>query len=133
MSPPAEALRSLWPALAFLLAAVPLASMLDELGFFDAAAALVAAGTTSVLGLSHLHPGAFSGVPISTDDTGEAQRRRLEECGYTVGLVDPLPDFDHPDAAREIAAMVPGSRFARAVDRGIPPVEELDLWAIEPA
>ena len=102
-------------------------------GRADAVMGMVPGGGYWLLGLSHLHPGAFSGVPISTDDTGEAQRQRLEECGYTVGLVDPLPDFDHPDAAREIAALVPGSRFARAVAKGIPPVEELDLWAIEPA
>jgi len=67
MSPPAEALRSLWPALAFLLAAVPLASMLDELGFFDAAAALVAAGTTSVLGLWLL--AAVTTVVLNLDTT----------------------------------------------------------------
>ena len=34
-------LRSLWPALAFLLAGVPLAALLDRLGFFEAVAATV--------------------------------------------------------------------------------------------
>ena len=89
-------------------------------GRADAVMGMAPDGGYWLLGLSHLHPGAFSGVPMSADDTGEAQRRRLEECGYTVGLVDPLQDFDHADAALEIAAMVPGSRFARAVAKGIP-------------
>ncbi|MEZ5202974.1 MAG: SLC13 family permease [Acidimicrobiales bacterium] len=34
-----DALRTVMPALAFLLAGVPLASLLDDLGFFDAVAA----------------------------------------------------------------------------------------------
>jgi rSAM/selenodomain-associated transferase 1 len=88
-------------------------------GRADAVMGMAQDGGYWLLGLSHLHPGAFSGVPMSADDTGEAQRRRLEECGYTVGLVDPLQDFDHVDAALAIAEMVPGSRFARAVAKGI--------------
>jgi arsenical pump membrane protein len=38
MSRVADQLSSLWPALAFLLAGVPLAALLDRLGFFEAAA-----------------------------------------------------------------------------------------------
>ncbi|WP_426571525.1 SLC13 family permease [Aquihabitans sp. McL0605] len=41
MSEAADALRTVAPALAFLLVGVPLAALLDELGFFDAAAVLV--------------------------------------------------------------------------------------------
>ena len=37
-------LSSLWPALAFLLAGVPLAALLERLGFFDAVAAALARG-----------------------------------------------------------------------------------------
>ena len=37
-------LSSLWPALAFLLAGVPLAALLEKLGFFDAVAAVLARG-----------------------------------------------------------------------------------------
>ena len=43
----ADQWSSLWPALAFLLAGVPLAALLDRLGFFAAAAAV----TTAVLNL----------------------------------------------------------------------------------
>src|SRR3954470_11109875 len=92
-------------------------------GRADAVMGMAPNGGYWLLGLSHLHPGAFSGVPMSVDDTGEAQRRRLEECGYTVGLVDPLQDFDHVDAALAIAELVPGTRFARAVAKGIGTVD----------
>jgi len=84
-------------------------------GRADAVIGLAPEGGYWLLGLSHLHPAAFSGVPMSTDDTGEAQVDRLRECGYTVAMVEPLRDFDHPDAALEVAALVPGSRFAKAV------------------
>jgi glycosyltransferase A (GT-A) superfamily protein (DUF2064 family) len=84
-------------------------------GRADAVIGLTPEGGYWLLGLSHLHPAAFSGVPMSSDDTGEAQVERLRQCGYTVGMVDPLPDVDHAEAALEIAATVPGSRFAKAV------------------
>jgi arsenical pump membrane protein len=41
MSRVGDQLSSLWPALAFLLAGVPLAALLDRLGFFDAVATVV--------------------------------------------------------------------------------------------
>src|SRR4051812_4897162 len=44
-------LGPLAPALAFLLAGVPLAVLLDRRGFFDATAQLVAGRSASVLGL----------------------------------------------------------------------------------
>jgi arsenical pump membrane protein len=50
----ANELSALWPALAFLLAGVPLAALLDRLGFFEAAAAVAGgrgAREASVLGL----------------------------------------------------------------------------------
>jgi arsenical pump membrane protein len=51
MTDATDALRTLAPALAFLLAGVPLAALLDRLGFFTAAARLVTAETSSLLGL----------------------------------------------------------------------------------
>src|SRR4051794_35638180 len=54
MSRVADQWSSLWPALAFLLAGVPLAALLDRLGFFEAAAAVMAgrrAREQAVLGL----------------------------------------------------------------------------------
>ena len=53
MSGVADQWSSLWPALAFLLAGVPLAALLDRLGFFEAVVSSVAgrAGDTPVLGM----------------------------------------------------------------------------------
>jgi arsenical pump membrane protein len=44
MSRVANQLSTLWPALAFLLLGVPLAALLDRLGFFEAAATLISGG-----------------------------------------------------------------------------------------
>jgi arsenical pump membrane protein len=51
MTDAGDALRTLAPALAFLLTGVPLAALLDRLGFFTAAARLVTTETSSLLGL----------------------------------------------------------------------------------
>jgi arsenical pump membrane protein len=51
MTTATDALTTLAPALAFLLAGVPLAALLDRVGFFTAAARLVTAETSSLLGL----------------------------------------------------------------------------------
>ena len=59
-----------------------------------------------------------------TGQTKERERSRTTPDD-TVGLIDPLQDFDHADAALAIAAMVPGSRFARAVAKGIGTVDPL--------
>src|SRR4051794_4150345 len=61
---------SLWPALAFLLAGVPLAALLDRLGFFEAAASVMLgqrAVDRSVLGLWVL--AAVTTVVLNLDTT----------------------------------------------------------------
>ena len=85
----------------------------------DAALGLSPDGGYWVIGLRHLHPGAFAGVPMSTDDTGSAQLARLTECGYRVALTEQLQDVDRAGDALVIAAQVPGSRFAVAVAAAI--------------
>lgn len=70
MSRVADQLSSLWPALAFLLVGVPLAALLDRLGFFEAAAAVVAGRRgrhTPVLGLWVL--AALTTVVLNLDTT----------------------------------------------------------------
>lgn len=70
MSRVADQLSSLWPALAFLLAGVPLAALLDRLGLFEAAAAAVTDRTgrgTPVLGLWVL--AALTTVVLNLDTT----------------------------------------------------------------
>ncbi|HEX3616928.1 MAG TPA: TIGR04282 family arsenosugar biosynthesis glycosyltransferase [Solirubrobacteraceae bacterium] len=60
-------------------------------------------------------PGAFAGVPMSAADTYVRQRGRLAELGMRVGRQPLLRDVDTIDDAKAVAALAPGSRFARAL------------------
>ncbi|MEO8261803.1 MAG: DUF2064 domain-containing protein [Pseudolysinimonas sp.] len=53
------------------------------------------------------------GVPMSRDDTGELQLRRLHHAGLRVGMLTPLIDVDTIDDARDVARSAPHTRFAR--------------------
>jgi rSAM/selenodomain-associated transferase 1 len=68
-----------------------------------------------LIGLRTSVPGAFAGVPMSTGETGEAQRTRLERIGCSVELVNELDDVDTFADARRVAAQYPTGRFASAV------------------
>ena len=57
----------------------------------------------------------FSGVPMSTPATGQAQLDRLIGAGHAVARLPVLEDVDHFDDARRVAGMVPAGGFARAV------------------
>jgi hypothetical protein len=57
----------------------------------------------------------FSGVPMSTAGTFEAQWTRLLECAHRVRALPELRDVDTIDDATAVAALLPGSRFARAL------------------
>ena len=81
----------------------------------DAVVGLTPEGGYWLIGLRHLHPGAFAGVPMRDDDTGRAQIERLSACQYNVALTDELRDVDGPTEALEIARLTPGSRFAVTV------------------
>lgn len=59
--------------------------------------------------------GLFDGVPMSTPETGSAQRSRLEELGYSVREAPALRDVDEIGDATEVARAAPDTRFARAV------------------
>jgi len=59
--------------------------------------------------------GAFDGVPMSAHDTYERQRRRFAELGVRIGAQPLLRDVDTIDDARAVAAVAPGTRFARAL------------------
>ena len=63
----------------------------------------------------------FQGVPMSTADTGAAQRRRLDELRLEVAELEELRDVDTIADARAVAAERPGSRFARSLESmGLP-------------
>jgi len=57
----------------------------------------------------------FTGVPMSTPRTLVAQRSRLEACGHRVRDLPELRDVDSIEDATAVAALIPGSRFARAL------------------
>ncbi|NEA57161.1 DUF2064 domain-containing protein [Streptomyces sp. SID13666] len=67
------------------------------------------------LGLAEPDPLLFPGVPMSTDRTGEIQRRRLTDAGLRVRDLPVLRDVDTASDAAEVAAAAPGSRFAAAL------------------
>ncbi|XAS68165.1 DUF2064 domain-containing protein [Micrococcaceae bacterium Sec5.7] len=55
------------------------------------------------------------GVPMSTGTTGAEQLARLSAAGLSVGQLTALRDMDYFDDAVQIAAEIPGTRFAAAV------------------
>jgi glycosyltransferase A (GT-A) superfamily protein (DUF2064 family) len=59
--------------------------------------------------------GAFDGVPMSAPDTYARQRQRFAELGVRIGAQPLLRDVDTIDDARAVAAVAPGTRFARAL------------------
>jgi uncharacterized protein len=82
----------------------------------DAVMGMAPDGGYWLVALRHLHPGAFAGMPMSADDTGEAQLDRLRRCGYRVAVTQELRDVDDARDAVDVAAQIPGSRFAEAVE-----------------
>ena len=67
------------------------------------------------LGLREPSPSVFDGVPMSTDRTLEAQRRRLDALGRRPAILPTLRDVDRFDDAIAVARELRGSRFAAAV------------------
>ena len=57
------------------------------------------------------------GVPMSRDDTGATQVRRLEAEGLELGMLPELIDVDTIEDAREVGSVYPGGRFAAALIR----------------
>jgi rSAM/selenodomain-associated transferase 1 len=93
-----------------------LAAAVDALEDHDAVLGLASDGGFWLLGLRGLRAGAIAGVAMSRHDTGRQQHERLTRCGYDVALVDELTDVDTAAEARAVADLIPGSRFAAAVD-----------------
>jgi len=67
------------------------------------------------LGLSRPTGDLLRGVPMSRDDTGAHQLRRLADAGLTVRMLPELVDVDTIDDARLVASVAPDSRFAAAL------------------
>ncbi|MFG2334324.1 DUF2064 domain-containing protein [Streptomyces sp. NPDC048604] len=64
------------------------------------------------LGLAEPDPALLLGVPMSVPHTGREQRRRLTSSGRAVRDLPELCDVDTPADAAQVAAAVPGTRFA---------------------
>ncbi|MGH9074447.1 MAG: TIGR04282 family arsenosugar biosynthesis glycosyltransferase [Acidimicrobiales bacterium] len=90
---------------------------LEELDSPGVGAALGAAmdGGWWAIGLHRADPAVFAGVPMSTDETHSAQRRRLGQLGHQVAELPVLRDVDRIADAYAVAGEVPGSRFGRAL------------------
>ena len=98
---------------------------------------LAARGTDAVLGpapdggwwaLGLRDPAAaavVADVPTSRSDTGARTLAALRRNGLRVALLPSLTDVDTVDDARAVAALVPGSRFAAAVEPIVTAVEPI--------
>ncbi|MEM9713460.1 MAG: TIGR04282 family arsenosugar biosynthesis glycosyltransferase [Actinomycetota bacterium] len=64
------------------------------------------------IGMRRPDTAAFPGVPMSVDETGREQLRRLLALGLDVTLLPELRDVDQPDDVALVAAEVPHGRFA---------------------
>lgn len=95
-----------------------LADGLDALALpgTDAVLGLAPDGGYWAIGLRRPDRALLEGVPMSTADTGAAQRRRLLDAGLRVAMLPELRDVDTIDDARIVAgAAPPGGRFATAL------------------
>lgn len=68
------------------------------------------------IGLSVADPSVFDGVPMSTPETGAAQRARLEALGLRTAQLEPLRDVDTFDDALAVATLAPWTRFAATLE-----------------
>lgn len=68
-----------------------------------------------IAGFKTFHEGVFDGIEMSTACTASKQRQRFDELGLRVCEMQVFQDVDTFDDAIEVALLVPGSRFAKAV------------------
>ena len=67
------------------------------------------------IGLRRSDPRVFTGIPMSEESTGAAQRERLRSLGLRWTELEQLRDVDAVDDARAIAAVAPWTRMAEAL------------------
>jgi glycosyltransferase A (GT-A) superfamily protein (DUF2064 family) len=67
------------------------------------------------LGMREPRGDLIRGVPMSRDDTGVQQLRRLCATGGDIRMLPPLIDVDTIVEARAVAALAPDTRFAHAL------------------
>lgn len=69
------------------------------------------------LGLREPDRRVFAGVPMSEGHTGAMQVESLRALGLRFEELEQLDDVDTIDDAHRVAAAIPGSRFARTLER----------------
>ena len=82
----------------------------------DACLGAAADGGFWALGMRAPRGDLIRGVPMSTPWTGAAQRARLIDARLSVRELPVLEDVDDIDSAERVAALLPGSRFAAALE-----------------
>jgi uncharacterized protein len=92
-----------------------LADGLSALASHDAVLGPALDGGYWSIGLRVADAAPFDGVPMSSAHTLGRQRRRLTQLGLTIYEQRPLRDVDTIADARAVAALAPGSRFARTL------------------
>jgi glycosyltransferase A (GT-A) superfamily protein (DUF2064 family)/SAM-dependent methyltransferase len=70
--------------------------------------------------------GLLLGVPMSRSDTGRIQHGRLVDADLRISILPSLRDIDEAKDAREVAAGIPGSRFAEVLLRIVPGEDDDD-------
>lgn len=83
----------------------------------DAVLGPAADGGWWAAGLKDCSLPAFAGVPMSRPDTIEHQRRRFGDLGLRWSELEQLADVDDIAGARQVARLVPSSRFSRLLGK----------------
>lgn len=97
-----------------------LTSAVNTLLTTDAVLGLAEDGGWWVLGLRAPRPGAFAGVPMSTDRTGAEQARRLADLGLVTASLPVLRDVDTPDDLDAVLPALPAtSALAHLLAEGL--------------
>ena len=87
----------------------------------DAVLGPTADGGYWAIGLATPDPRVVDGVPMSTAQTGAAQRARLAQLGLRTTLLQTLRDVDTFDDATAVATLAPWTRFAATLELlGVP-------------
>jgi hypothetical protein len=96
------------------LSAADLASAAAPLegGHADAVLGPALDGGYWAIGLRSPDARAFTGVPMSSEETCAVQRRRLGELGLEVAMLHELRDVDTIEDARAVSASAPRTAFA---------------------
>lgn len=86
----------------------------------DAVLGLATDGGFWAIGMRRPDGAPIRGVAMSRDDSGDRQRHALQAAGLSVRMLRVLTDVDDAADAASVAALIPDSRFARAVaDAGV--------------